>query len=237
MLSTFWSGVSLHPSTRSSKSQRNSVISLSSLLEKCSTCDDCANGMTVEPVWVALDIIILIGGGKVELGLLLCLGFRCGGSWGIGAGMGWDWVGWGWETRAGRNWIEMLKSAGMMNLDPGGFWLLSSWLESRLVGKSKVVGDKEQEWWEARMVGEEEQEQPRAAKVGAWSKSREGLMRFAKLVQKGNMVQEEGKTEWHRGLWDEGAGTGGVARELGSCPRCAVNWPFLLHDGKVLGGM
>jgi hypothetical protein len=76
-------------------------------------------------------------------------------------------VGRGRETSVGRNCKEVSKPAGTTNLDSGGFWLSSSWLDSRLVGKSEVVGDGERDQLGAGMVGEAEQEQLRAAKVRA----------------------------------------------------------------------
>ena len=41
--------------------------------------------------------------------------------------------------------MEVSKPAGTTNLDSGGFWLPSNQLDSRLVGKSEIVGDGERE--------------------------------------------------------------------------------------------
>jgi len=51
------------------------------------------------------------------------------------------------------------------------FWLLSSWLDSKLVGKSEVVGDGERERVGAGIVGEAERERVVAQKAGAHSES------------------------------------------------------------------
>ena len=98
------------------------------------------------------------------------------------------------------------------------FQLLSCWLESKLVGKSEVEGDgdREHERFGAGMVGDVDQEQLGGPKIGALFSSEEESMTVERL-------EHEGETECEVGCSMGGRGAGGNARELGSCPTCAVN--------------
>ena len=98
------------------------------------------------------------------------------------------------------------------------FWLLSCWLESKLVGKLEVEGDKdgEREWFRAGMVGDVDQEQLGGPKIGALSSLEGESMTVERLGR-------EGETEHEVGCSMEGRGAGGDARELGSCLTRAVN--------------
>jgi hypothetical protein len=105
----------------------------------------------------------------------------------------------------------------------------SSWLDSRLVGKSEVDGDGERERVGAEMVGDSDRERVwvSESKVGASSRPDEGSRM---VVRSGR----EGETEREGGFRVGGRGD---ARELGGCPTCAENWPFFLRDGRDFGGM
>ena len=86
---------------------------------------------------------------------------------------------------------------GISALAVSAWYQVSSiWFDSKLVGKSEVVGEGERERLGAGMVGEVERERLEATKLGALSRSEWGsMMEATRLVREGDALRDVGETE------------------------------------------